>query len=365
MKARVHAVLSALAVLGCATAARAEIPRLMRLEYTLEHGAERCPAEQVFRDTVGKEMSFDPFVNNAPARLVVTVVYRAGLYHGRAELHDGTRIAWEDPVKPELHDCRTVIHALGIAVAIKLDPPGAPPPPLPAPMEPSADLPPAPKPLPDASPPVPNPPLAEPPSTSARKPARKAAPPAMPLRLRCGLTGAVALWIAPSDTAFEWAMDCGVRGRIFSISTELRGSPPAGANRPLSPGPGESFRISGAEPAAYISTSRLAAALVPCVNWQMSQRWQKPTLVGCAVVQGGGMFGSAGPGLEGHPALPYFAAGGRFMFELDLFGSLSGRFGVDLLGVLSRPVFSVEQRTAFETRPFSMAIGGGIATFFD
>jgi hypothetical protein len=333
----------------------------MRLEYKLERGAERCPAEQVFRDTVGKEMSFDPFVNDAPARLIVTVTYRAGVYYGRAKLHDGTSIVWEDPVKPDLYDCRTVIHALGVTVATKLDPLGGPAPPPPAPKQPPAELPSPPKPLPEASP-VPKPLLAEP--VSAREPARKAVPAAVPFRLRCGFTGGLALWIAPSDLAFEWAADCGLRWLIFSISTELRGSPPAGANVPLAPPAGTNLRVSGEQPGAYVSTSRLAAAVVPCMHWQMSERWHRPALLGCAVVQGGGMFGTGGPSVEGFAALPYFATGGRLMFELDIFSSLSMRLGTDLLGVLSRPVISVDGQTAFETPPFSMTIGTGIGASF-
>jgi hypothetical protein len=96
----------------------------------------------------------------------------------------------------------------------------------------------------------------------------------------------------------------------------------------------------------------------------LSQRWNNPTLLGCAVVQGGGMFGSA-PGLQGSPALPYLAAGARAAFDIDIISDrLSARLASDFLGVLSRPALGVEGRAGFETRPFSMAIGGGLGVFF-
>jgi hypothetical protein len=347
MKRHLHAALAAVALLACTTAASAEIPRFMRLEYKLEGHAARCPAEQVFRDIVGKEAGFDPFVNDAQARLVVTVTYRAGLYLGRAELHDGTTIVWEDPVKPVLQDCRTAIHALGVAVAIELDAGAAPP----APKQP-AELPSTPKPLSEALP------------RSERQPTQEPVSAASPLRLRWGFTTALALWIAPSDLAFEWAAEFGLRWRFLSISTELRGSPPSGANVPLEPPAGTALRTSDEQPGAYVSTSRLAAAIVPCMHWELSERWHRPTLLGCGVVQGGGMFGTGGPGVEGFAALPYLAAGPRFVFELDIIGPLSARLGTDVLGVLHRPVISLDGRTAFETRPYSMTIGLGLGGFF-
>jgi hypothetical protein len=185
----------------------------------------------------------------------------------------------------------------------------------------------------------------------------------VPLRLRCGLTGALALWIAPSDLAFEMAADCGVRWKRFSISTELRGSPPAGEQLPLEPPPGTNYRISGGQEAAYVRSSRLAAGIVPCMHWQLSERWNKPTFLGCAVVQGGGVFGS-GLGLEGDPAMGYLAGGGRLAFEIDIVNDLSAHLGYDLLGVVTRPVLSVDGRTVWDSRPYSMTVGFGLGAFF-
>jgi hypothetical protein len=195
-----------------------------------------------------------------------------------------------------------------------------------------------------------------------------------PFRFRCGLSGALALWIAPADFAFEGAVDCGLRWPIFSVALELRGSPPAGANLPLQPLPGEKPPYSGWNlPLLPISTSRFAAAAVPCVHWELSERWHKPTLLGCAVVQGGAMFGTTDVvGLvndDGTPAsvgtLPYFAAGARVAFEIDIISDrLSARIASDYLGVLSRPLFTIDDRTLYQTAPFSMAIGGGLGVFF-
>jgi hypothetical protein len=80
-----------------------------------------------------------------------------------------------------------------------------------------------------------------------------------PLRLRCG--------IAPADLAFEAVADCGLRWPIFSISVELRGSPPAGAKVPLGPPPNPWSQPWSEHDAVYMSTWRLAAGAVPCVHW--------------------------------------------------------------------------------------------------
>jgi hypothetical protein len=195
-----------------------------------------------------------------------------------------------------------------------------------------------------------------------------------PFRFRCGVAGALALWIAPSDYALELAADCGLRWPIFSLALELRGALPAGANLPLEL-PGGADPPRGATlPLMPISTSRFAAAAVPCVHWEISEQWQRPTLLGCAVVQGGAMFATTD-----HPdvvdtddrspagvlARPYFAAGGRVAFEIDLISDrLSLRLAADYLGVLGRPVFAIDDRFLYQPAPFSMAIGGGLGVFF-
>jgi hypothetical protein len=192
-----------------------------------------------------------------------------------------------------------------------------------------------------------------------------------PFRFRCGLAGALAVYIAPSDLALELAADCGLRWPIFSIAVELRGSPPAGADLPLQPVPGTTPESGTRLPVLPISTSRVTAGVVPCVHWELSEQWHKPTVLGCGVVQGGAMFGTTGiVGLVTSDnssviTLPYFAAGARVAFDIDIISDrLTARIAADYLGVLSRPVFFIEDRPLYETGPFSMAIGGGLGVFF-
>jgi hypothetical protein len=195
-----------------------------------------------------------------------------------------------------------------------------------------------------------------------------------PFRFRCGVAGALALWIAPSDYALELAADCGLRWPIFSIAVELRGALPAGARLPLYPPPGVTAPPGTTLPLVPISTSRFAGAVVPCVQWELSERLQKPTLLGCALVQGGAMFATSDqPGLvnidDRSPASvltkPYFAAGARVAFEIDILSDrLSLRLAADYLGVPGRPVFTIDDRYLYQPAPFSMAIGGGLGVFF-
>jgi hypothetical protein len=342
MNTRTLATLVFLAVLGFSTAAQADPIRAVRLDYTLDPVAKRCPSEQVFRDTVNGRMRFDPFADKAPVQLVVTIHYREGRYDGRAELI-GTGEPWARDV-PRVRDCRDLIHALGIKVALKLDP-----------REPTPTS------------PEPKPPPAGPSSPPPRK-AEKAVPAARSFRIRAGVSGNLAMWIAPSDVAFEGAADVGFKWSMFSLSGEFRGAPPAGSRFPVSSTPGTALTWQPSD-AAGVSTYRLVGAIVPCLHWPLSKSWLNPTPVVCAVGQAGGVF-VEGSGLEGGRTVTYGAAGGRLAFELDLFkwftkrlGTdflLTGRLGADFLGVINRPVVHFQEQTLWTAPPFSMAFGGGV-----
>jgi hypothetical protein len=336
MSTRTLATLLFFAVLGGSTAAQADPIRAVRLEYTLDPNAKRCPSDQVFRDTVNGRMRFDPFLENAPVRLVVTIEYQQGRYHGRAELI-GAAEPWSRDVTPPPRDCRDLIHALGIKVAHKLDPRE------PVPQNPE------PKPSPAKPPPPPQTP-------------ENTIPAARRFQLRAGLSGNVVLWSAPSDVAFEGAVDVGLQWSMFSLSGEFRGSPPAGSVFRLSPRAATAWQPSAYD-AVGLSTARLAGAIVPCFHFQLAKSRLKPTAVACALGHVGAVF-IVDTGLEGERTLPYGAVGGRLAFELSLLKRLSGRIGSDFLGVLNRPLLRVEGQTLWEAPAFSMSFGGGLIVSF-
>jgi hypothetical protein len=353
MKPRTLALLASFAVLGCTTAARAEEAiRAVRLEYTVDPAGARCPPERVFRDAVGGQVRFpNPFVNEAPVRLIVTIRYRSGHYYGRAELQ-GAREPWSHEVTPALRDCRTLIDVLSAYVISKLDPPGPP--------SKSHDT------KPPDGPPQPGPPSNAPPAAPPPNPIptpEQTPPKAIPARwwqLRGGLTANLAFFSAPSDVAFEGAADFGVRfGRWFSLSGEFRGLPPAESTFRLESPAAPAWQWKPpADGAATVSSYRLAGAIVPCFHWPLSTSRLKPTPLACAVIQGGRVFPTA-LGLEGDRAV-YWAGGGRLAFELDLAKHVTARFGSDFLLVLHRLRIHVLGQQVWEAPAFSMAVGGGL-----
>jgi hypothetical protein len=147
---------------------------------------------------------------------------------------------------------------------------------------------------------------------------------------------------------------------MFSVSTELRWLPPAGGKFPLEWPAGTAFQWKpAAEGAATVTTHRLAGAIVPCFHWPLSTSRLKPTPLACAIIQGGGVWAWAYE-LEAGAAVPYWAAGGRLAFELDLAEHVTGRVGTDFLLVLHRLRVHVLGQQVWEAPAFSMAIGGGL-----
>ena len=67
-------------------------------------------------------------MQEAPARLVVTLQERAGVYKGVAELVDTNEApVWSIPIGPVPRDCSAVMAAMAFGVALKLDPPSPTP----------------------------------------------------------------------------------------------------------------------------------------------------------------------------------------------------------------------------------------------
>src|SRR5512132_634818 len=92
------------ALLGAAPARAADPPPLapgqappmrpVRLDYRRDPGAERCPAEQSFRDAVGAnaQTSAALFAPEAAARLAVTLRRRGYGYEGTTALYDAAGV---------------------------------------------------------------------------------------------------------------------------------------------------------------------------------------------------------------------------------------------------------------------------------
>ena len=100
----------------------------MRLAYS---GAEGCPAEDVVKAAIGAQVRrWDPFAPNAPWRLSVTLVRRAGGYEGAAELRDVLGVVpWSRPLLVRAR-CFDLVEDLALMVALQINPPRPPPRPV-------------------------------------------------------------------------------------------------------------------------------------------------------------------------------------------------------------------------------------------
>lgn len=230
--------IAAFAALTCRNVAHAEERIHARLSYAPEADVERCPSEREVKDAVAARLGYDPFVETTPPaeREVVVKVRRRGTgILGSLELR-GPRPGQRELASPR-GDCREVLDAFAVAIAIGIDPssltrpPGEPPPAPPSPLPPPA------------------PPPAPPPNESARPPAQDAAPPTKgePVELRLGAGPLVMFGELPA-TAPALAVTFGARWRWLAGNVEGMATLP----------------VSRGTPAGTVNASLLAVGLVPC-----------------------------------------------------------------------------------------------------
>src|SRR5258706_10864334 len=96
----------ALALLAVNTAASAEPPPRVRLEYARRAGAERCPDEDQVRRAVVARLGYDPFVDDGEERLGRAELAPAGRAL-RARIHpiEGDEAAGSNQLTLKLRSC--------------------------------------------------------------------------------------------------------------------------------------------------------------------------------------------------------------------------------------------------------------------
>jgi hypothetical protein len=216
------------------------------LTYAPDADIERCPTAPELKDAVAARVGYDPFDGarapgpDAARREVVVAVHRRGAgIVGVLELR-GPRPGTRELVSPN-GDCRELLDALAVAIAIGIDPasltrpPGEPPPPAAAPPSPSPAPVPAPAPLGSAPPPE-----------ADRAPA---APPKEPVEVKLG-AGPVVLFGELPATAPAIAVGLGVRWKWLEPTVEGIGTLPVALDARGGQG--------------RVTASLIAAALVPC-----------------------------------------------------------------------------------------------------
>jgi hypothetical protein len=213
-------------VLLCVAAARAapDLPHpAMRLEVLRGPGAEACPDAALLRAEVTRGLGADPFQDDAPRVLTVTIAQAgpeltASMALRESENADET--TWAEGFSTR-RGCEALLSgaALAIVAQILSAPERAPPPSEPSPaLEPSA--PPSP-PLPQARRAAPEP-VRLPEHPKAPTPPEAAPSPSEPLRLEAGLGATLGLGITPGAAA-GMTLSFGVRRPAWSLAVEGRG----------------------------------------------------------------------------------------------------------------------------------------------
>ncbi|KYF62568.1 hypothetical protein BE11_50470 [Sorangium cellulosum] len=206
----------------------------MRLEFIRGAGAEHCPNEQFLRaETVRQMGGVDPYDANAPLTMTASIERRGGELVGSMFLRDGSgRGLWADGFSSR-KDCRRLVAAMALSIAVLLDDaaelsaapaaPAAPAEPaeraLPpeVPCSPDQPCPPQPASAPSSAPPPPK-------TQPVRTPSRSSAPPAPAPRFRwlAGLDVVVGLGLTPGVSVGP-ALSIGGRWPGWSVVLETRG----------------------------------------------------------------------------------------------------------------------------------------------
>ena len=200
--------------------AHAEVEARAVLSYTVDPSLESsCPSQRELEAAVAARLGYAPFTGEASERVTVNVSRAAGrAVVGRLDVsgpHSGRReIASRDG------DCREVVDALAVAIAIGIDPeslsrPTGAPAPAPSPPSPPS-APPAPAP-PKEVPPPPTPPKEVPKPSPSRAPGES--DPALRVRWRLGGRFFVPVGELPAPTGAVAAL-IGVRYGAFSVDLE-------------------------------------------------------------------------------------------------------------------------------------------------
>jgi len=118
--------LGGLAVAACIAAAAPATadtpPRLfVALSYKLEPGLRGCPSEAELRDSVIKQLGYDPFHNDAAHRVIAEVAESEGGVEGRIEWTDaaGKREGQRRLASPG-RDCGEVSRGMAFAIAVQI-----------------------------------------------------------------------------------------------------------------------------------------------------------------------------------------------------------------------------------------------------
>ena len=328
------AVVAAYAVLGFTGVAGADERIHARLTYAPDADIEHCPTEREVKDAVASRLGYDPFVETAPLagpadREVVVKVRRRGPgIVGSLELR-GPRPGQRELASPH-GDCREVIDAFAVAIAIGIDPSSLsrPPPDSPPPVPPPE----APAPLPAPASPAP----AAPPAADVPAPAPKGEP----VELRLG-AGPLVLFGELPATAPSLAVTFGARWKWLEPTLEGLAALPVSLDAPR----------------GRITASLLAVSLVPCGHVDV--------FFGCFGVTVGALRGEGeGVATPLHGSQLYAAASARAGAELPLSRVVWLRGYAEAVAPMTRITLQLAAQDVWSMPSVAARVGAAVGVLF-
>ncbi|WP_437914537.1 hypothetical protein WME73_01525 [Sorangium sp. So ce302] len=228
MKRAAHAALASMAAAAIsgvgAAPVRAEptaTPLRVRIEFIRGPGAEDCPDEPFLRAETARAMGgVDPYDAEAPFTMTASIERRHGKLAASLFLRDGDGHGrWADGFSAR-DDCKVLVTAMAVSIALLLDDASELPAPPAAPAKPAS--PPAPPEEP-CSPDRPCPPKPAPAPSPPRAAPRSSAPPVAGERFRwvAGLGAVTGLGMTPGLAAGP-ALSVGARWPAWSVALEVR-----------------------------------------------------------------------------------------------------------------------------------------------
>jgi len=306
------------------------LPRSLRLEYV---GAERCPDASFFRERVllKRPSRVDPFVADAPARLVVTLSHDATGYRGHWDAIDAAGTVLQRHDLGPVSNCHDLADGLAFGFVLRFDDPNAPPAPVPQP------------------PPSPVP-LVLPPTTPIERPLPPPPPPPAG-HVLLGLSGLLGLATTPAPAGGA-VLALGWRAPWWSVSVEGRAL--LTLNAPVDGG-------------HHVTLHRVTGAVLPCLHW----RW----LFGCGVLELGELGGSGDARVPGADSAFIATLGGRGGVDFPLSARLALRVAVDGFGTIQPAIVRVGGagslvdgvyvgQSRWETPAGGALVGAGLLAFF-
>ena len=337
------AALGLVAISGSAACAQDPVPLgSAQLHYTRGRGADACPDEASLSSEVIARLGYDPFDRSAPRTLDVSVLSEGG------QLRATIVLSAPDAPGPSTHrlvssalDCSVLHPALGLAIALAIDParalaldatPGLPPPAPPRAF---------PKPLQESL----RDPAAQGSDGERPRSTRDSAPvqnEAVKRRgtLHMGAYAAVAA--SPSTTGGVELGGAAVYSH-FSIGAELRGDMPR-----------RTSAVGGS-----IELGRVFVEGVPCFRTiAFGFGICALAAVGLTIARGYGFV------VARDVFTPYFALGARLMAEIPLSSRFALGLHADVLGLVTRLSLKIDAATTYTDAPASGAFGVDLVVRF-